>query len=539
MEYSSSTCHVASPDNSLNASVQSEIFARVGSFFTKSVLMSNFFTTFVFLFCSLVVTDSTHTQNNSKTSRSVSFDPEITRLRVMNMDIMFIPTYDADVERYIRASVDHRSSSENLLGRTSQYFPYFEQALTKYNLPTALKALPIVESMLNPKAISPAGAGGLWQFMPATGALYSLKIGGGIDERYDPIRSSEAAAQYLQKLYSIFEDWEVVLAAYNCGPGAVMNAVKKAKSTSYHDIKAFLPYETRQYVPKFIAASYLIQHFNLYEMKPRLPELDVQLTTAFKVYKTISFRQIEIATGIPQETVAILNPSYSQRIVPASETGNSVIIPRRVSKEFNALVQSVESGNTAKYDNAPISMNSSSSTDNRKYLKSNYTVNKGESMSQLAEWFGCSVWNIQMWNNLAYNYVYEGQELDIYIPREVDGLNIDVNTDAASPVAADNRTQSDIPANAIIIPSDEELEAAANRTAAANAAKTTKTNVKPEAKKKKSVTYKYYTVKKNDTLSEIAQKYKVEVSDIRKLNGLKSKAVLKPGTKLKVKEIKK
>ena len=532
-----STDRSAKKHNNTHSPVRFSKAVRGGLFFMRHLHMTKLFT-IIMLLSSLSATSVVLAQSNSRgSSSSIAFDPEITRLRVMNMDLMFNPTYDADVERYIRANVNNRASSERLLGKTTQYFPYFEQALSKYNLPSALKALPIIESLLNPKAISPAGAGGLWQFMPGTGALYSLKIGGGVDERYDPVLSSDAAAQYLQKLYSIFEDWEVVLAAYNCGPGTVMNAVKKAKSTSYQDIKAFLPNETRQYVPKFVAASYLIQHFNLYEMKPLLPELDVQLTTAFKVFKSLTFRQIEVATGVSQATVAALNPSYKQEFVPASDAGNFVIIPRRVSKEFSTLIQSVESNNTAKYDAAPISM--SSSSDSRKYTKSTYIVSKGDDMSRLAEAFGCSAWNIQMWNNLAYSYVYEGQELAIYIPAEDDGRNIQVNSEATPSVAV-NRSHPDLPANAIIIPSDEELAETATRIAAqSNAEKLSKakTNVKPEPKKK--VSYKYHTVKKNDTLSEIAEKYNVTVSDIRKLNGLKSKAILKPGAKLKVKVLKK
>jgi membrane-bound lytic murein transglycosylase D len=223
-----------------------------------------------------------------------------------------------------------RRSTELIMGRSTLYFSMFEQYLKRHQLPEELKYLPVVESALNPKAVSRAGAAGLWQFMPGTGKLEGLATNKYIDERFDPVKSTEAAMRHLRRLHTMFNDWELVLAAYNSGSGTVARAIKRARSEDYWKIQRYLPRETRNYVPAFIAASYICEHFELHGISPTLPELDMQLTDRIKVYHGFSFFEIATLTGLSVEAIEALNPAYSEGYIPESDEGYYLTLPRRV-----------------------------------------------------------------------------------------------------------------------------------------------------------------------------------------------------------------
>jgi membrane-bound lytic murein transglycosylase D len=223
-----------------------------------------------------------------------------------------------------------RRSTELIIGRSTLYFSLFEQYLKRHQLPEELKYLPVVESALNPKAVSRAGAAGLWQFMPGTGKLEGLITNKYIDERFDPVKSTEAAMRHLKRLYQMFGDWELVLAAYNSGSGTVARAIKRARSEDYWKIQRYLPRETRNYVPAFIAASYICEHFELHGISPNLPELDMQLTDRIKVYHGFSFFEIATLTGLSVEAIEALNPAYSEGYIPEGNQGYYLTLPRRV-----------------------------------------------------------------------------------------------------------------------------------------------------------------------------------------------------------------
>ena len=229
----------------------------------------------------------------------------------------------------VRSCIDRysgrlRKSVSYMLGSSNFYFPIFEEALESYGVPLELKYLPIIESALNPRAVSRVGATGLWQFMLATGKRYGLKVNTLVDERRDPVKSSYAAAHYLSDLYKIYGDWNLVIAAYNCGPGNITKAIHRANgSTDYWQIYPYLPAETRGYVPAFIAANYIMNYYcehNICPMRSRLPES----TDTVVVRKNVHLQQIANVCGIDIEELRTLNPSYRHDIVPGATEPSAI-----------------------------------------------------------------------------------------------------------------------------------------------------------------------------------------------------------------------
>lgn len=227
-----------------------------------------------------------------------------------------------------------------MLGAANFYTPIFEEALESYGVPLELKYLPVIESALNPKATSPVGAAGLWQFMPATGKQYGLAINSLVDERRDPIKSSYAAARMLRDLYNIFGDWSTVIAAYNCGPGNVKKAMKRAGGTTdYWRLYPYLPKETRGYVPAFIAANYAMNYYCDHGICPMRTKLPTHSDTIM-VNKQIHFKQIAEKCGITMDELRVLNPQYRKDIVCGSSTTPAIL--RLPDQYISAYIDNVE-----------------------------------------------------------------------------------------------------------------------------------------------------------------------------------------------------
>ncbi|MBR1838489.1 MAG: lytic transglycosylase domain-containing protein, partial [Bacteroidaceae bacterium] len=247
--------------------------------------------------------------------------------------VMELP-YNHIVRQYIdRYTKRLRKSVAVMLGAGNFYFPIFEAELERYGLPLELKYLPIIESALKPKAVSPAGAGGLWQFMVGTGKQYGLKVNSVIDERCDPIKSSEAAARYLRDLYKIYHDWALVLAAYNCGPGNVNKAIHRAGARDYWQIYPFLPKETRGYVPAFIAATYAMTYYCEHGIAPMRSRFPIT-TDTIVINRDISLRQISEVVGINLELLRSLNPQYRTDRIPGKSQPCTLRMPDEMIHAF-------------------------------------------------------------------------------------------------------------------------------------------------------------------------------------------------------------
>ena len=228
-----------------------------------------------------------------------------------------------------------------MLGTTNFYIPIFEQALESYGLPLELKYLPVIESGLNPKAVSRVGATGLWQFMLTTGKRYGLDVNSLVDERRDPVKSSYAAAHYLSDLYKIFGDWNLVIAAYNCGPDKINKAIHRAKGeTDYWQIYPYLPKETRGYVPAFIAANYIMNYYCDHNICPMVTELPVKTDTVV-VNRDLHFDQIAHVLGINADQLQDLNPQYRHNVVNGNAKPSSLRLPSMMINSFIDMEDSI------------------------------------------------------------------------------------------------------------------------------------------------------------------------------------------------------
>ena len=262
--------------------------------------------------------------------------------RLMRLPNVMEMVYNDVVQKFIdRYSGRLRHSISYMLGASNFYIPIFEEALEAYQLPLELKYLPIIESALNPNAISRAGAGGLWQFMIGTGKQYGLQVNSLVDERRDPVKSSYAAARYLSDLYKIFGDWNLVIAAYNCGPENINKAIRRSNGEKdYWQIYPYLPKETRGYVPAFIAANYIMTYYSLHNICPMSTRLPAKTDTVM-VNKNVHLQQVAEVVGINIDLLRSLNPMYRRDIIPGATEPYALRLPLTEVGKFIDLQDSV------------------------------------------------------------------------------------------------------------------------------------------------------------------------------------------------------
>ena len=271
-----------------------------------------------------------------------TFTTEEYQERLRRLPVVMEMPYNSVVQKFINQySGRLRRTVSYALGAGNFYIPIFEEALDYYGLPLELKYLPVIESALEPKAKSPAGAVGLWQFMLATGKRYDLKVNSLIDERQDPYKSSWAAARYLRDLYKIYRDWSLVIAAYNCGPGNVNKAIHRANGVrDYWTIYPYLPSETRGYVPAFIAANYIMNYYcehNICPMKTKLPIT----TDTVTITRDLHMQQVAELCNIEVEAIKALNPQYRTQLIPGSSAPMTLCLPTETLNAFIDLKDSV------------------------------------------------------------------------------------------------------------------------------------------------------------------------------------------------------
>ncbi len=338
-------------------------------------------------------------------------DAEI-RQRLNTIDNRVIqPRFTPIVRSYINTyTVRKRDKAEYILGRIPMYFPLFEKYLKENNLPTDLKYLAIVESALNPEALSRSGAGGLWQFMPGTGKEMGLKINRTVDERSDPHKATLAACKYLQQLYDRYHDWELALAAYNSGPGKVNRAIKRSRSRNFWKLKRFLPRETRNYVPAFIAACYLVQHYDKHNLTAIQMPRDMVLTETTKVYDRVTFSEINSITGTPMHVLETLNPSYKRGIIKGSYTGDYLTLPYDRIGTFLQYYRNADnptSNFSSKYDGGIKTI----VVENTPNQSLRHTIQPRETLYGIARKHNCSVAELRRWNQLQSDRLLVGSAL--------------------------------------------------------------------------------------------------------------------------------
>ena len=419
------------------------------------------------------------------------------RIEHLNLHTTMELSYNAVVARYIELySSKKRELTSKMMGLSKIYFPMFEEMLDKYDMPLEIKYLAMVESALNPTATSRAGAKGLWQFMYTTGKMYGLEVTSVIDDRCDPYKATDAACRYLKDLYKIFGNWELAMAAYNCGPGNVNKAIRRSGGkTNYWQLWSYLPPETRGYVPAFIAVVYVMNYAKEYGISPLEPSIYHCEIDTVTVKQPLAFDQISEMLGIHYELLTFLNPPYKKGIIPASISKPYILrLPNQYSGLFIMNEDSLYTYKTRKGLEKEQIMAELKSLESQEMQY--HKVKSGETLSSIASKYRCSVNNLRNWNGLKQNAILKvGQRLIVYAPHG-----------GAKPNASAQAKATTQQASAVVVSSS--------------------TSTKQ--------TQATYQVQEGDTLWNIAQKYPgISVEDIKTHNGLSGNN-LKVGQMLKI-----
>ncbi len=430
--------------------------------------------------------------------------------RLENIVSPFKLSYNSHVKAYINLYTQKRRKQvETMLGLAEYYLPMFEAALDAKGLPLELKYLPIIESALNPRAFSRAGASGLWQFMYYTGKQYGLTVNSYVDERRDPHKSTLAAVDFLSDLYDIYGDWQMVIAAYNCGPGNVNRAIRRSGGKrNFWEIYYLLPRETRGYVPAFIAATYTFTYHEEHNLKPKPIQLPVATDTVM-ISKPLHLSQVADMLELPIDLLRHLNPQYRRDIIPAQKEKYPLRLAFDKSTTFASQEDSIYNYNRKKFfpDNQlvikPGNSSAGSAAPPPGKEKIYYTVKSGDAVGLIAEWFDVYSSNLRYWNNIHRNVIRVGQKLVIYVDK-----------DKVAYYQKIARQKSGLTAeNSFDRESNSEI---ANNT--------------------ESGEYIYHTVDQGDSVWSIARQYPdVSDSDILRLNNISNASRIKPGQKLRIK----
>ncbi|MBN1951423.1 MAG: LysM peptidoglycan-binding domain-containing protein [Bacteroidales bacterium] len=424
-------------------------------------------------------------------------------------------SYNPIVRSYINAyTKKKRKSVESMLGLSEHYFPIFDDIFDYYDVPNEMKYMSIIESALNPRAYSRAKAVGLWQFMYGTGRSYGLEINSLVDERRDPIKSTHAAAKMSKDLYRIYGDWLLVIAAYNCGPGNVNRAIRRAGGkTNYWDIYYFLPRETRGHVPAFIAATYVMNYYKEHNLIPKPIEMPLIIDTIM-IREKLHLEQVAHVLQIPIKELRDLNPQYRADILPAGDKAYALNLPAEETLRFIDLEDSIFAYKDSVYFDPTKNVISPSSdyagytpeAPGSNYEKLSYTVKSGDNLGYISEWYNVKVSDIKYWNDIRKTVIRSGQKLTIYKLKsqasnykDIDKLSFAEKQKRIGKTVSTQSTASSTPVDY-------------------------------------SGAFITYTVRSGDTLWDIAKKYPdVSESDIIRLNNLSNGDKIKPGQVLKIK----
>lgn len=416
------------------------------------------------------------------------------RFEALNANSPFSIVYNSRISGYVNLYAKRRKrTTAKMLGLAPMYFPIFEETLDRYDMPLELKYLAIVESALNPKAKSRVGAAGLWQFMYRTGKMFDLEVTSYYDERSDVYKSTDAACQYLKKLHKMYDDWDLALAAYNCGPGNVNKAIRRSGGKkSYWEIRSFLPRETRGYVPAFLAVNYIMNYASEHNIYPKTPDIACFKVDTLALSDHLSFTQISEYLDIPVEYIEFLNPTYKQNFIPNTGEANTLCLPVEKMGDFLTNESKIYALKTEKdrKDSIAFAQNKPVTATNRGNATV-YRVRSGDVLGSIANRYSCRVSQLKDWNNLHSDRLRIGQKLYIY------------------------------PKSSSAVQSKKKTQVTAKKT-----------------DPKYSGKYVYHTVKSGDNLWDIANKYEgTSIEKIQKLNKDIDIKKLKLGTKLRIKSV--
>ena len=414
--------------------------------------------------------------------------------RIAKMNSFITLPYNDIVKNYIiRYSEKMPATMGRILGLCEYYMPIFQEILNKYDMPEELKAMAIIESAMNPLAVSRAGAKGMWQFMYQTAKIYGLHIDSFVDERLDPVKSADAAARYLQDAYEIFGDWNLAIASYNCGAGNVNKAIRRSGSRAFWDIWPFLPRETRGYVPAFVGALYTMNFYKEHGIKPEAVQMPAHVDT-MRINKMLHLKQVSELTGAPLEDLKNLNPQYRHEIIPGNDREYILRIPYNYTNAFIDHEDSLYRHKADVYFNPVTIKKIKDGGDGERIV---YRVKNGDYLGKIAGRYRVSVNQIKRWNNLRSNNIRVGQRLIIY-------------RGGKAPASVSSGSSSE--------------------------KKSTKPAEKPVVAA--SGEYIIYTVRSGDSFYTIAKNYPgVSAQNIMDYNGIDSSKI-RPGMKIKIPVVK-
>ncbi|MDE6071075.1 MAG: transglycosylase SLT domain-containing protein [Muribaculaceae bacterium] len=474
-------------------------------------------------------------------------DDNTIRERLAKLPTIIELPYNKVVRSYIdRYTKQGREQVTVLLGLSHYYLPIFEQALEERGLPLELKYLPVIESGLNPNAVSKHGAAGLWQFMLATAKGMGMEVNSLVDERRDPYLSSRKAAQYLSDLYATYNDWSLAIAAYNCGPGAVNKAIRRAggdpKKHDFWSIYNYLTPETRGYVPMFIAANYVMNYYPEHNISPVIPTKPL-ITDTLHISSPIHFNQISAVLDIPVEELRVLNPQFRADMIPASaDRSYTLVLPSQQVHAYLMSEDAIKNYEAEKYahrrsvepGDAPLAQNVAQTADAAPTVSDTsdseaipvasapqtkgvrtvtHKVKPGESLASIASTYGVTPEEIKKVNSLRRNSVRTGQLLRI-------------NTATTEGVA-------ETPAEVNMTPDRSEQTWQASAPTTTTSGKKTGSSQAKTQQKQKQAAATSHKLKNGDTLSSLSKKYGVSIADIKKANGMTSDR-LRAGETLKI-----
>ena len=457
------------------------------------------------------------------------FDDATYQSRMAKLDASspFALDFNPIVRSYIEMyALRRRALVSRMLGLSQLYFPMFEEMLDKYNLPLELKYLAIVESALNPGATSRVGATGLWQFMYGTGKMFNLNVTSFVDDRRNPYLATEAACKYFRYLHDMFHDWQLVLAAYNGGPGTVNKAIRRSGGKkNFWEIRPYLPVETQNYVPAFIAVNYVMNYtteHNLYPLKPKITyyKVDTVMTR-----QQVSFYALNQVLNIPMEDLEYLNPMYKHNIIPHNEEGSILVLPiEKVGTYINneLAIYNYKTPQEKLQEELDFLARTATYQDVLKVHK----VRKGENLATIAKKYHCTVAELKQWNKLKSTKVPTGKRLTVYVRTPVYHKQPNNPTSEAlaeKPIVVDSLNNY----NTATIERGSDSLVQNNNIRSAVVHSESKVSNKPKIV--------YYTVQPGDTLWRISQKFDgVTVTQLKQWNKINSNKNLKAGTKLKV-----
>lgn len=441
------------------------------------------------------------------------YDDYTFEARLAKLDAVspFDLVYNSHVKGFIDLyTIRRRTLVSRMMGLAQLYYPMFEEVFDRYNIPLELKHLAVIESALNPNARSKAGAQGLWQFMYPTGKMYGLSVTSYIDERSDPYKETVAAAEYLKTLYSMFNDWQMVLAAYNAGPGTISKAIRRSGGKkTYWEIRPFLPKETQGYVPAFIAANYVMNYtaeHNIYGDVPRKTYFEVDTVI---VKEPLSFEQIGAALDVSVDEIKYFNPQYRKDIIPPG--GNALCLQKDKIGTF--LTNETEIYAAIKAQNTE---NAGLANTTVKEVQLTHVVKKGQRLSDIARKYGVTVADLKTWNYIGKKGLRPGKKITVYIQKAVEGKPENVVAKAGETQLAANSDSTD------------------NKKLADNI--TPKKNTSSPKAKTNTVTGNetYHSIKAGESLYMVSKKYSISVDELLKINGLSKNTTLSIGQKIKI-----